>query len=97
MHLSSHFYFLTGCLYRPLLEPFESLLQMLLTWDPVARGGTLDTDTNKPHCKTALQNILNMKVNLVLLLTLETIAYIIGLQNFFELFLHPMLTVKDWQ
>lgn len=31
-------------------------------WDPAARGGKLDPDTNKPSCYTALQNILNMKV-----------------------------------
>lgn len=48
--------------YRPLLEPIESLLQMLLLWDPAARGGKLDPDTNKPYCYTILQNILNMKV-----------------------------------
>lgn len=57
---------------------------MLLLWDPVARGGTLDIDKKKPHCNIALQNILNMKVNLAFLLTLETIAYILGLQNTWE-------------
>lgn len=51
------------CVHRPLLEPTESLLQMLLLWDPAARGGGLDPDTKKPSCYTALQNILNMKVN----------------------------------
>uniref|UniRef100_A0A7N8XM09 Inhibitor of nuclear factor kappa-B kinase subunit alpha n=1 Tax=Mastacembelus armatus TaxID=205130 RepID=A0A7N8XM09_9TELE len=35
-------------LSRPLLEPVESLLQMLLLWDPATRGGGLDPDTNKP-------------------------------------------------
>lgn len=54
-----------GCVYRPLLEPVESLLQMLLLWDPAARGGTVDADTNKPYCNTALQNILNLKVNML--------------------------------
>lgn len=57
---------------------------MLLLWDPVARGGMLDIDKKKPHCNIALQNILNMKVNLAFLLTLETIAYILGLQNTWE-------------
>uniref|UniRef100_A0A8C4DCZ0 Inhibitor of nuclear factor kappa-B kinase subunit alpha n=1 Tax=Dicentrarchus labrax TaxID=13489 RepID=A0A8C4DCZ0_DICLA len=56
-------------LSRPLLEPIESLLQMLLLWDPAARGGGLDPDTNKPCCYTALQNILNMKVIHVLDMT----------------------------
>ena len=50
-------------IHRPLLEPVETLLQMLLMWDPTARGGGLDPETNKPHCYTILQNILNMKVN----------------------------------
>lgn len=49
--------------YRPLIEPTESLLQLLLLWDPAARGGRLDPDTNKPDCYMALQNILSMKVD----------------------------------
>uniref|UniRef100_A0A8C3AMM2 Inhibitor of nuclear factor kappa-B kinase subunit alpha n=1 Tax=Cyclopterus lumpus TaxID=8103 RepID=A0A8C3AMM2_CYCLU len=48
-------------LSRPLLEPVESLLQMLLLWDAATRGGGLDSDTNKPYCYTALQNILSLK------------------------------------
>ncbi|XP_049456799.1 inhibitor of nuclear factor kappa-B kinase subunit alpha-like isoform X2 [Epinephelus fuscoguttatus] len=56
-------------LSRPLLEPVESLLQMLLLWDAGARGGGLDPDTSKPCCYTALQNILNMKVIHVLDMT----------------------------
>uniref|UniRef100_A0A3P8VNQ5 Inhibitor of nuclear factor kappa-B kinase subunit alpha n=1 Tax=Cynoglossus semilaevis TaxID=244447 RepID=A0A3P8VNQ5_CYNSE len=53
----------------PLLEPVESLLQMLLLWDPAARGGGQDLDRNQPHCFTALQNILSMKVIHVLDMT----------------------------
>ncbi|XP_010787916.1 inhibitor of nuclear factor kappa-B kinase subunit alpha-like isoform X1 [Notothenia coriiceps] len=56
-------------LSRPLLEPVESLLQMLLLWDAATRGGGLDPDTNKPSCYTALQNILNMRVIHVLDMT----------------------------
>lgn len=56
-------------LSRPLLEPVESLLQMLLVWDPANRGGGLDSDTNQPFCYTALQNILSMKVIHVLDMT----------------------------
>ncbi|XP_072247174.1 inhibitor of nuclear factor kappa-B kinase subunit alpha-like isoform X2 [Leuresthes tenuis] len=56
-------------LSRPMLEPVESLLQMLLLWDPATRGGGLDPETNKPHCYTTLQNILNMKVIHVLDMT----------------------------
>uniref|UniRef100_A0A7N8Y6N8 Inhibitor of nuclear factor kappa-B kinase subunit alpha n=1 Tax=Mastacembelus armatus TaxID=205130 RepID=A0A7N8Y6N8_9TELE len=53
----------------PLLEPVESLLQMLLLWDPATRGGGLDPDTNKPYFYTTLQNIFNMKVIHVLDMT----------------------------
>ncbi|XP_075933076.1 inhibitor of nuclear factor kappa-B kinase subunit alpha-like isoform X2 [Anarhichas minor] len=54
---------------RPLLEPVESLLQMLLLWDAATRGGGLDPDTNKPNCYTALHNILSLKVIHVLDMT----------------------------
>uniref|UniRef100_A0AAX7UTF6 Inhibitor of nuclear factor kappa-B kinase subunit alpha n=1 Tax=Astatotilapia calliptera TaxID=8154 RepID=A0AAX7UTF6_ASTCA len=56
-------------LSRPLLEPVESLLQMLLLWDPAMRGGGLDPGANKPYFYTALQNILNMKIIHVLDMT----------------------------
>ncbi|XP_061809812.1 inhibitor of nuclear factor kappa-B kinase subunit alpha-like isoform X2 [Nerophis lumbriciformis] len=56
-------------LSKPLLEPVENLLQMLLLWDPDARGGGLDPVTNKAHCYSALQNIINMKVIHVLDMT----------------------------
>ncbi|XP_077585580.1 inhibitor of nuclear factor kappa-B kinase subunit alpha-like [Stigmatopora nigra] len=56
-------------LSRPLLEPIENFLQMLLLWDPVARGGGLDPDTSKAKCYTVLQNILSMKVIHVLDMT----------------------------
>lgn len=78
MYQSSHFYILTVCgrVHRPLLDPVESLLQMLLLWDPVARGGIVDVDTNKPYCNTALQNILNMKVSLASVFPLETLLHV---------------------
>ncbi|XP_019726251.1 inhibitor of nuclear factor kappa-B kinase subunit alpha-like [Hippocampus comes] len=56
-------------LSRPLLAPVENLLQMLLLWDPAARGGGLDPVTNKANCYRTLQNILNMKVIHVLDMT----------------------------
>ncbi|CAN9499860.1 unnamed protein product [Ophioblennius macclurei] len=56
-------------LSRPLLEPVESLLQMLLLWDPADRGGGLDPDTNKRFCYSTLQDILNMKIIHVLDMT----------------------------
>ncbi|XP_011601695.1 inhibitor of nuclear factor kappa-B kinase subunit alpha-like isoform X1 [Takifugu rubripes] len=68
VRFSAHLHYPNN-LSRPLLEPVESLLQMLLLWDPAARGGTVDADTNKPYCNTALQNILNLKVIHVLDMT----------------------------
>lgn len=56
-------------LSRPMLEPVESLLQMLLMWDPTTRGGKIDLVTNKPSCFTTLDNILSMKVIHVLDMT----------------------------
>uniref|UniRef100_A0A8C7QR10 Inhibitor of nuclear factor kappa-B kinase subunit alpha n=1 Tax=Oncorhynchus mykiss TaxID=8022 RepID=A0A8C7QR10_ONCMY len=47
----------------------ESLLQMLLLWDPATRGGVTDRDTHTPCCYTTLQSILNMKVMHVLDMT----------------------------
>lgn len=56
-------------LSRPLLEPVESLLQTLLLWDPVTRGGELDPHTEKPFCFNMLQSILEMKTIHVLDMT----------------------------
>uniref|UniRef100_A0A8C5H5N9 Inhibitor of nuclear factor kappa-B kinase subunit alpha n=1 Tax=Gouania willdenowi TaxID=441366 RepID=A0A8C5H5N9_GOUWI len=61
VRFSSHFPYPNN-LSRPMLEPMESLLQMLLLWDPVTRGGGSD-------CFTAMQNILSMKVIHVLDMT----------------------------
>lgn len=84
-----------GDVYRPLLEPVESLLQMLLLWDPAARGGTVDADTNKPYCNTALQNILNLKVNMLFkkISTGEFIAVNMGLQNKSEIWHYYYYTI----
>lgn len=56
-------------LSRPLLEPVESLLQILLLWDPATRGGELDLKTEKPVCFNILQSILDMKIIHVLDMT----------------------------
>ncbi|XP_020777102.2 inhibitor of nuclear factor kappa-B kinase subunit alpha-like isoform X1 [Boleophthalmus pectinirostris] len=56
-------------LSRPLLEPIESLLQILLLWDPAVRGGETDENTDKPFCFSILQNILDMKIIHVLDMT----------------------------
>ncbi|XP_017268329.1 inhibitor of nuclear factor kappa-B kinase subunit alpha-like [Kryptolebias marmoratus] len=52
-----------------LQKPMESLLQMLLLWDPALRGGGLDPETNKPCYYTTLQNIVSMKVMHILDMT----------------------------
>ncbi|XP_007546160.2 inhibitor of nuclear factor kappa-B kinase subunit alpha-like [Poecilia formosa] len=56
-------------LSKPLLEPIESLLRMLLLWDPASRGGGPDPKSNKPQCFTLMDNILNMKIMHVLDMT----------------------------
>lgn len=47
---------------RTLLEPMEALLQLMLKWDPVQRGGRVNSDTKKPLCFEVLEQILSMKV-----------------------------------
>ncbi|XP_015201935.1 inhibitor of nuclear factor kappa-B kinase subunit alpha isoform X2 [Lepisosteus oculatus] len=56
-------------LSRTMLEPLESLLQLLLRWDPVQRGGPVHSDTNQPQCFVLLDMILNMKVVHILNMT----------------------------
>lgn len=50
-------------MYRTLLEPMETLLQLMLKWDPVQRGGKVNSDTKKPMCFEVLEQILSMKVS----------------------------------
>lgn len=40
----------------------EALLQLMLKWDPVQRGGKVNTETKKPLCFEVLEQILSMKV-----------------------------------
>lgn len=40
----------------------EALLQLMLKWDPVQRGGRVNSDTKKPLCFEVLEQILSMKV-----------------------------------
>uniref|UniRef100_A0A8C4DI32 Inhibitor of nuclear factor kappa-B kinase subunit alpha n=1 Tax=Dicentrarchus labrax TaxID=13489 RepID=A0A8C4DI32_DICLA len=56
-------------LSRTLSEPMESLLQLMLKWDPVQRGGKISPDTKKPKCFEALEQILSMKVVHILNMT----------------------------
>lgn len=41
----------------------EALLQLMLKWDPVQRGGKMNSDTKKPLCFELLEQILSMKVS----------------------------------
>lgn len=51
---------------RTLLEPMETLLQLMLKWDPVQRGGRVNSDTKKPMCFEVLEQILSMRVRVSL-------------------------------
>ncbi|XP_043991990.1 inhibitor of nuclear factor kappa-B kinase subunit alpha-like [Gambusia affinis] len=71
-------------LSKPLLEPIECLLQMLLLWDPAFRGGGPDPKTNKPRCFTLLDKILNMKVMHVLDMTSAQLhSMVLGVEESF--------------
>ncbi|TMS22131.1 Inhibitor of nuclear factor kappa-B kinase subunit alpha [Larimichthys crocea] len=56
-------------LSRTLLELLESLLQLMLKWDPILRGGKLSVDTKRPKCFEVLEQILSMKVVHILNMT----------------------------
>uniref|UniRef100_A0A672L2G6 Inhibitor of nuclear factor kappa-B kinase subunit alpha n=1 Tax=Sinocyclocheilus grahami TaxID=75366 RepID=A0A672L2G6_SINGR len=57
-------------LSRTLLEPLEGLLQLMLKWDPVQRGGGgLNPETKQPQCFALLDQMLNMKVVHILNMT----------------------------
>uniref|UniRef100_A0A672J8Z3 Inhibitor of nuclear factor kappa-B kinase subunit alpha n=1 Tax=Salarias fasciatus TaxID=181472 RepID=A0A672J8Z3_SALFA len=49
--------------------PMEALLQLMLKWDPVQRGGEMNADTKKPLCFYVLEQILSMKVVHILNMT----------------------------
>lgn len=50
----------------------ESWLQLMLNWDPEQRGGGLDPETNCPKCFLIMDHILNLKVSVVLMGSVET-------------------------
>uniref|UniRef100_A0A6Q2ZDT0 Inhibitor of nuclear factor kappa-B kinase subunit alpha n=1 Tax=Esox lucius TaxID=8010 RepID=A0A6Q2ZDT0_ESOLU len=52
-----------------LLESMEMLLQLMLKWDPVQRGGKTNPDSKKPQCFEVLEQILCMKVVHILNMT----------------------------
>lgn len=49
--------------FRTLLELLETLLQLMLKWDPILRGGKISADTKRPKCFEVLEQILSMKVS----------------------------------
>uniref|UniRef100_A0A665VR63 Inhibitor of nuclear factor kappa-B kinase subunit alpha n=1 Tax=Echeneis naucrates TaxID=173247 RepID=A0A665VR63_ECHNA len=52
------------------LEPLRSaLLQLMLKWDPVQRGGKMNSETKKPLCFEVLEQILSMKASSSMFLT----------------------------
>lgn len=71
-------------LSKPLLEPIECLLQMLLLWDPAFRGGGPGPKANKPQCFSLLENILSMKVMHVLDMTSAQLhSMVLGVEESF--------------
>ncbi|XP_065152805.1 inhibitor of nuclear factor kappa-B kinase subunit alpha [Paramisgurnus dabryanus] len=56
-------------LSRTLLKPLEELLQTMLKWDPVQRGGGLNPVTKQAQCFALLEQMLNMKVVHILNMT----------------------------
>uniref|UniRef100_A0A8C8IXS4 Inhibitor of nuclear factor kappa-B kinase subunit alpha n=1 Tax=Oncorhynchus tshawytscha TaxID=74940 RepID=A0A8C8IXS4_ONCTS len=49
--------------------PMEMLLQLMLKWDPVQRGGKTNADSKKPLCFEVLEQILCMRVVHILNMT----------------------------
>uniref|UniRef100_A0AAY4AKG6 Inhibitor of nuclear factor kappa-B kinase subunit alpha n=1 Tax=Denticeps clupeoides TaxID=299321 RepID=A0AAY4AKG6_9TELE len=43
-------------------EPLENVLQLMLTWDPVQRGGGINPEGRRPRCFELLDQLLAMKV-----------------------------------
>uniref|UniRef100_A0A8C8IYR6 Inhibitor of nuclear factor kappa-B kinase subunit alpha n=1 Tax=Oncorhynchus tshawytscha TaxID=74940 RepID=A0A8C8IYR6_ONCTS len=50
-------------------DRMEMLLQLMLKWDPVQRGGKTNADSKKPQCFEVLEQILCMKVVHILNMT----------------------------
>ncbi|XP_031812543.1 inhibitor of nuclear factor kappa-B kinase subunit alpha isoform X3 [Sarcophilus harrisii] len=44
-----------------IVEPMEQWLQLMLTWDPQQRGGSLDLTLKQPGCFVLMDQILNLK------------------------------------
>ncbi|XP_036591626.1 inhibitor of nuclear factor kappa-B kinase subunit alpha isoform X2 [Trichosurus vulpecula] len=52
-----------------IVEPMEQWLQLMLTWDPQQRGGSLDLTLKQPGCFALMDHILNLKIAHILNMT----------------------------
>uniref|UniRef100_A0A7N4NRZ1 Inhibitor of nuclear factor kappa-B kinase subunit alpha n=1 Tax=Sarcophilus harrisii TaxID=9305 RepID=A0A7N4NRZ1_SARHA len=52
-----------------IVEPMEQWLQLMLTWDPQQRGGSLDLTLKQPGCFVLMDQILNLKIAHILNMT----------------------------
>ncbi|XP_068927389.1 inhibitor of nuclear factor kappa-B kinase subunit alpha isoform X1 [Petaurus breviceps papuanus] len=52
-----------------IVEPMEQWLQLMLTWDPQQRGGSLDLTLKQPGCFVLMDHILNLKIAHILNMT----------------------------
>ncbi|XP_044518810.1 inhibitor of nuclear factor kappa-B kinase subunit alpha [Gracilinanus agilis] len=52
-----------------IVEPMEQWLQLMLTWDPQQRGGSLDLLHKQPACFVLMEQILNLKIAHILNMT----------------------------
>uniref|UniRef100_A0A4W3IGT7 Inhibitor of nuclear factor kappa-B kinase subunit alpha n=1 Tax=Callorhinchus milii TaxID=7868 RepID=A0A4W3IGT7_CALMI len=50
-----------NCLSSFITEQLESLLQVLLRWDPIQRGGSMEPTTNRATCFMLMDTILSQK------------------------------------
>ncbi|XP_039629534.1 inhibitor of nuclear factor kappa-B kinase subunit alpha [Polypterus senegalus] len=59
----------TNNLSKAIIDPLENWLQLMLRWDPVQRGGGLNSEPKRPQCFFLLDQILSMKVVHILNMT----------------------------
>ncbi|XP_007478145.1 inhibitor of nuclear factor kappa-B kinase subunit alpha isoform X2 [Monodelphis domestica] len=52
-----------------IVQPMEQWLQLMLTWDPQQRGGSLDLPHKQPACFGQMEQILNLKIAHILNMT----------------------------
>uniref|UniRef100_A0A7N6F5S9 Inhibitor of nuclear factor kappa-B kinase subunit alpha n=1 Tax=Anabas testudineus TaxID=64144 RepID=A0A7N6F5S9_ANATE len=82
-------------LSRTLLEPMEALLQLMLKWDPVQRGGKVNSDTKKPLCFEVLEKILSMKVSYCCCFTFRKTQLVVHILNMTTAQVHSFQLTPD--